>query len=402
MLPGMQSAFIDIGLGTHRLPACRRHLERTPQRRRPQTDRAHLAESPEHHRAGAKGPARHQGARLSTQVSIAGRMLVYLPQGKHHPQRIGDETEREQLRERLAWYPRTSRAASSCAPWPNPPPTQSCWPTSDLRKIWAKSAVARWGPFRQVLLPGPDPRPARAARDLVGDETGRIRSTREENFQKLTAFAEEYMPRCCHCSPTMSAAPALFDLYGVGTEIEKALARRVDLKSAVTSSWTRPRAMTTVNVNTGGFVGACNFDDTIFKTNLEAAQTIARQLRLRNLGSIIIVDFIDAMESVEHRDAVLDGSSRRSPGPRKMACRASPGSGLVEMTRKRTRRSLAHLLCESCPPATAVARSKTRAPYATRSCAGCCATFGRPTGSVAGSRAHRRHRSLPRRENRGR
>jgi len=141
----------------------------------------------------------------------------------------------------------------------------------------------------------------------------------------------------------------LFDLYNVEAEIEKALARRVDLKSGGYLIIDQTEAMTTVDVNTGGFVGQRNFDDTVFKTNLEAAQSIARQLRLRNLGGIIIIDFID-MESEEHRSAVLEEFKRALARDRtRMTLNGFTQLGLVEMTRKRTRESLAHILCEPCP-----------------------------------------------------
>src|SRR3954469_10385922 len=141
----------------------------------------------------------------------------------------------------------------------------------------------------------------------------------------------------------------LFDLHNVETEIQKALARRVDLKSGGYLIIDQTEAMTTVDVNTGGFVGVRNFDDTIFKTNLEAALVIARQLRLRNLGGIIILDFID-MENEEHRHAVLDEFKRALARDRtRMTVNGFTALGLVEMTRKRTRESLSHVLCEPCP-----------------------------------------------------
>ncbi len=141
----------------------------------------------------------------------------------------------------------------------------------------------------------------------------------------------------------------IFDLYGIEDEIEKALARRVDLKSGGYLIIDQTEALTTIDVNTGGFVGARNFDDTIFKTNLEAAQAIARQLRLRNLGGIIIIDFID-MERDEHRAAVLAELNQALARDRtRITVSGFTQLGLVEMTRKRTRESLAHVLCEPCP-----------------------------------------------------
>jgi ribonuclease G len=127
------------------------------------------------------------------------------------------------------------------------------------------------------------------------------------------------------------------------------LARRVDLKSGGYLIFDQTEAMTTIDVNTGGFVGLRNFDDTVFKTNLEAAQTIARQLRLRNLGGIILTDFID-MKSEEHKAAVLaEFNKALAHDHTRLTVNGFTSLGLVEMTRKRTRESLAHVLCEPCP-----------------------------------------------------
>ena len=142
-------------------------------------------------------------------------------------------------------------------------------------------------------------------------------------------------------------------------EIEKALSRRVELESGGYLIIDQTEAMTTIDVNTGGFVGVRNFDDTIFRTNMEAAQAIARQLRLRNLGGIIIADFID-MESEEHRQAVLTEFNKALSRDRtKIKASGFSSLGLVEITRKRTRESLAHILCEPCPCCEGRAQLKT-------------------------------------------
>ena len=162
-------------------------------------------------------------------------------------------------------------------------------------------------------------------------------------------FAREYTPALIERIEHYPGERPLFDLHGVEDEIEKALARRVDLKSGGYLIVDQTEAMTTIDVNTGGFVGGRSFDDTIFKTNLEAAQVIARQLRLRNLGGIIIIDFID-MENADHRNAVLAELNRALERDRtRLTVNGFTQLGLVEMTRKRTRESLAHVLCEPCP-----------------------------------------------------
>src|SRR6185503_10949456 len=179
-------------------------------------------------------------------------------------------------------------------------------------------------------------------------ETDRVMVDSRETFQKLSAFAEHYMPRVRDRLEHYTGERPLFELYDVEAEIERALSRRVSLKSGGTLVIDQTEALTTIDVNTAGFVGGRSLDDTIFKTNLEAAQAIARQLRLRNLGGIIVVDFID-MSSAEHRAAVLEEFRRALARDRtRMTVSGFTALGLVEMTRKRTRESLAHVLCEPC------------------------------------------------------
>jgi ribonuclease G len=189
----------------------------------------------------------------------------------------------------------------------------------------------------------------RVLRDFVNDETSRIQVDSRETFQMLSDFAAEFTPAVSSKLHHYAGERPLYDLYHIETEIQRALSRRVDLKSGGYLVIDQTEAMTTIDVNTGGYVGARNFDDTIFKTNLEAAHTIARQLRLRNLGGVIIIDFID-MENVEHRDQVLGELKKALSRDRtRVTVNGFSQLGLVEMTRKRTRESLAHVLCEPCP-----------------------------------------------------
>jgi ribonuclease G len=177
----------------------------------------------------------------------------------------------------------------------------------------------------------------------------RILTDSRETFQGMQQFSREFTLAATERIEHYQGERPLFDLYGVEDEIERALARRVELKSGGYLIVDQTEALTTIDVNTGGFVGGRNFDDTIFKTNLEAAQSIARQLRVRNLGGIIIVDFID-MASSEHRDAVLQELRRALSRDRtRTSVNGFTALGLVELTRKRTRESLAHVLCEPCP-----------------------------------------------------
>ena len=199
----------------------------------------------------------------------------------------------------------------------------------------------------------------RVLRDMVGPNTGTILVDSRTTTASMLEWARTYTPSVVERVRHYSGERPLFDTANVD-EIARALSRRVDLKSGGYLIIDQTEALTTVDVNTGGFVGGRNFDDTIFKTNLEAAQAIARQLRLRNLGGIVILDFID-MEEQEHRDTVLAELKKALSRDRtRMTVNGFTQLGLVEMTRKRTRDSLAHQLCEPCPMCEA--RGNVRTP----------------------------------------
>jgi ribonuclease G len=361
VLPGMQSAFVDIGLDR----AAFLHLADI-WRLRQGEDAGKPIERLLHEGKNIvvqviKDSIGTKGARLSTQVSIAGRMLVYLPQVSHIgiSQRIEDETERKSLREKLrhlvtpgekgGFIIRTMAEAAS--------EHDLQTDIEYLHKLWRdineKSFSDQPGLLYQDLNLS-----SRVLRDFINDDTARILVDSRETFQKMTSFAEIYMANVKERIDHYAGERPLFDLYGVEDEIEKALARRVNLKSGGYLIIDQTEALTTIDVNTGGFVGIRSFDDTIFKTNLEAAQVIARQLRLRNLGGIIIIDFID-MENAEHKSAVLTEFKKSLTKDRThMTVNGFTALGLVEMTRKRTRESLAHIVCELCP--TCQGRAKVR------------------------------------------
>jgi ribonuclease G len=353
VLPGMQSAFVDIGLDR----AAFLHVaDIWEQRGNGDTQKPIeriLSEGQPVMVQVLKDPIGTKGARLSTQVSVAGRFLVHLPRDPHIAvsQRIEDEAERKALKEKLerqlpqgetGGYIIRTMAESAAE-------EDLALDVQYLKRIWADMQSRAETATAPALLYQDLSLAQRVLRDFAGDHTGRIIVDSRENFLKLQEFARDYVPRVLSRIEHYTGERPLFDLYGVEDEIEKALARRVDLKSGGYLIIDQTEALTTVDVNTGGFVGLRNFDDTIFKTNLEAAQVIARQLRLRNLGGIIIIDFID-MAGEEHRAAVLTEFRKTLARDRtKMTVNGFTALGLVEMTRKRTRESLAHVLCEPCP-----------------------------------------------------
>ena len=363
ILPGMQSAFIDVGLQ--------------------RTAFLHVADIWEPREAGEparpierilhegqglivqviKDPIGTKGARLSTQISLAGRLLVHLPQEKHIgiSQRIENEHEREALRERIARLLPSDETGGYIVRTVAEGASDEAL-TDDieyLRKLWCdiledtKKAAPPYLLYQELSLG------QRVLRDFVNANTQHIFIDSRENFQKLSLFAREYTPAVLPLLNHYVGERPLFDLHGIEQEIERALARRVDLKSGGYLVFDQTEAMTTIDVNTGGFVGVRNFDETVFKTNLEAAHTIARQLRLRNLGGIIIIDFID-MDSAEHKTAVLDEFNKALASDHtRLTVNGFTALGLVEMTRKRTRESLAHILCEECPTCSGRGEVKT-------------------------------------------
>ncbi|HVL74560.1 MAG TPA: ribonuclease G [Noviherbaspirillum sp.] len=356
VLPGMQSAFIDIGLER----AAFLHVADIREARTNDNPNAPLLPIEKLLFDGQslmvqviKDPIGTKGARLSTQISIAGRMLVYLPHDPHIgiSQRIEKDVDREQLKSRVKkLLPPDEKGGVIIRTMAEDASEADLQMDIDyLRKTWATiQQEARSTPAPNLLYQDLS-LAQRVLRDFVNDDTSTIQVDSRENYQKLQQFGATYTPSVLAKLVHYTGERPLFDLYGVEEEIQRALGRRVDLKSGGYLIIDQTEAMTTIDVNTGSYVSGRNFDDTIFKTNLEAAHAIARQLRLRNLGGIIILDFID-MENPEHRNAVLVELNKALAKDRtKVSVSPFSALGLVEMTRKRTRESLAHVLCEVCP-----------------------------------------------------
>ena len=352
VLPGMQSAFIDIGLDR----AAFLHVADLWQSRgagHPAPIEKLLYESQPLLVQVIKDPIGTKGARLSTQVSIAGRLLVHLPQDPHIgvSQRIGSEAERAALREKIQrLMPADEKGGFIIRTMAEDADETALLADIEyLRMRWRQILDASKGGVAPSLLYQELSLVQRVLRDVAGEHTAGIVVDAPAAFDELQAFARTYMPALLPKLRRYGGERPLFDLHGVEDELERALARRVDLKSGGYLIIDQTEAMTTIDVNTGGYVGGRNFDDTIFRTNLEAAHAIARQLRVRNLGGIIIIDFID-MGSAEHRETVLAELRKALARDRtKSSVNGFTSLGLVEMTRKRTRESLAHVLCEPCP-----------------------------------------------------
>ncbi|MDH5435955.1 MAG: ribonuclease G [Gammaproteobacteria bacterium] len=364
ILPGMQAAFIDIGLErTAFLHASDIVTENDDHDETPQINSL-LHDGQDVIVQVIKDPLGTKGARLTTQLSIPSRLLVYMPGVSHVgiSQRIENEDERDRLKatvkslmestqEKNGYIVRTVAEGANENELRNDMRfLQRLWDSiqEDIPNIKTGTVV-----YEDLSLA------LRVLRDMLGVDVEKVRIDSREIYQKATEFVNQFLPELADCIEHYPGERPIFDLYSVEDEIQKALERKVQLKSGGHLVFDQTEAMTTIDVNTGAFVGSRNMEETIFKTNLEAAQAIARQLQLRNLGGIIIIDFID-MQEEEHKRQVLRAleKSLARDRARNNICEVS-SLGLVEMTRKRTRESLEHVLCQSCPTCQGRASVKT-------------------------------------------
>lgn len=364
VLPGMQAAFLDIGLekASYIQVADIYCAENKAQESTAQGIQYLLREGQTLLVQVTKDPIGSKGAKVSSFLSLSSRNLVYMPQSEHIgvSNKIENSEQKEQLKKSL--NEAVSQEADKTEAGHNLSggyiirtaaeslPTEGFIP--DIRylgRLW--KALQR--KIEQQKTPGIIYKELqlcqRVIRDYVYPELEKIRVDSQDTLDQLLNFANEFVPEYTDKLEFYSAERPIFDLYSVEEDIHKALGRRVELKSGGHLVIDQTEAMTTIDVNTGTFVGKRNLEETIFKTNLEAATALARQLRLRNLGGIVIIDFID-MESEEHRRQVLRTLEKVLA---KDNTKTSVGSfselGLIEMTRKRTRESLERTLCENCP-----------------------------------------------------
>ena len=357
VLPGMQAAFLEVGLDRTAFL----HVSDIAQPNGKNGDGGEpsdiimelLREGQELLVQVVKDPMGTKGARLTTQISFPSRYLVYMPGISHIgiSQRIEDETERQRLKDTISGFvdefeqggyiARTvAEGISEDAIYKDMQFLQKVWMNILERNSESKAGTLIHEDLSLVM---------RTMRDLSGIDIEKVRIDSRSTFERVKKFAGKFIPELENRIEHYPGERPVFDLYSVEDEIQKALERKVPLKSGGYLIIDQTEAMTTIDVNTGAFVGHRNLEETIFKTNLESAQAIVRQLRLRNLGGIIIIDFID-MSDDEHKRQVLRAleKSLDKDHAKTNMCDVSP-LGLVEMTRKRTRESLEHILCEPCP-----------------------------------------------------
>jgi len=383
VLPGMQAAFIDIGLQRTGFLHTSDIVTETDTSltsedgsgQQPAIETL-LHEGQEILVQVVKDPLGSKGARLTTRLSIPLRYLVFVPDYQHIgiSQRIENETERERLRNLILSYDAENIALAA-----NDNTNVTSINTTNeqiqlskggfivrtaaegiaddeifrdiefLHKLWDSVVVRSENTYPPGVIYEDLPLVMRTMRDLVHANIERVRIDSKETYKRVMEFSKKFIPEFLGRIEYYKGEHPILDLYSVEDEIQKALGKKVQLKSGGHIIIDQTEAMTTIDVNTGAFVGRRNLEETIYKTNLEAVQTITRQLRLRNLGGIIIIDFID-MQDAEHGRQVLRTLEKHlSKDNSKISMSELTTLGLVQLTRKRTRESLEHTLCEACP-----------------------------------------------------
>lgn len=368
VLPGMQSAFVDIGLEKaaflHAADIVS-HTECVDENEQKQFKVKSISELV---REGqdivvqvVKDPLGTKGARLTTDITLPSRHLVFMPENSHVgvSQRIESEEERARLKalvepfcdELGGFIIRTATEGAS--------EKELRQDAEFLKRLWRKVLERKSKYPTKSKIYGEPALPQRILRDFIGTNLEKIRIDSKLCFGEVKEFTDEFMPELSDKLVLYSGNQPIFDVYGVENAIQTALDKRVNLKSGGYLIIEQTEAMTTIDINTGAFVGHRNLEETIFNTNIEATKAIAQQLQLRNLGGIIIIDFID-MQTDEHRNRVLQSlCDALSKDRMKTNVNGFTQLGLVEMTRKRTRESLEHVLCDECPTCHGRGRVKT-------------------------------------------
>lgn len=361
VMPGMEAAFVDIGLER---AAFIHASDITPV----DTDGFELREHgpcaiTELLREGqhiivqvAKDAISTKGARLTTHLTLPARHLVFLPRNLHRgvSQRLEDESERERLLglveecvEELAWPERGGFIVRTAAEGAGRDELME--DINYFKRLWAKVSQRMVNPGEKEVIYKEVPLYIRTIRDLITPEVEKIRIDDDGSYQEIAQFLGDYVPEPDTKVEHYEGDRPIFDLYNIEDEIDKALSRQVKLKSGGDLIIDQTEAMTTIDVNTGGYLGSRNQAETILKTNLEAASAIARQIRVRNLGGIIILDFID-MQDPEHQRLLQRTLAKAlEKDPARTTITGISQLGLIEMTRKRTRESLGQILNSDCP-----------------------------------------------------
>lgn len=366
VLPGMQAAFVDIGLEKAAFLHASDILSSLITSDSDSTEQTADIRSLVHEGQFlmvqvVKDPLGTKGARLTTDITIASRYLVLMPNASRSgvSQRIEDAEERNRLKDIVAPFADEHSGFIVRTAAEGAGEKELSQDAAFLRRVWNKVMERKARKQTKIAVYQDLSLAFRVIRDFVGVELERIRVDSKLTYEQLKGFTKEFVPEINSVLEYYPGERPIFDLFDVEAEIQRALQRKIELKSGGYLIIDQTEAMTTVDINTGAFVGHRNLEETIFNTNIEATQAIARQLRLRNLGGIIIIDFID-MTNDDHKRRVLHSlEAALSKDKVKFNINGFSALGLVEMTRKRTRESLEHILCGECPVCSGRGQMKT-------------------------------------------
>jgi len=299
----------------------------------------------------SKEPLGTKGARITSHISIPGRHLVFMPTVDHIgiSRRIENEVERQRLKEIISLMKPASCGIIVRTVSENESAEKLQDDLTFLQGTWDRiREKERTVPAPSLIYEDLD-LCLRGVRDLFTETVTRLTVDSSEHYHRILDFMDTFMPSLKECVELYEGEEPIFDHFGIEMELNKALGRKVWLKSGGYINIDFTEALVAIDVNTGRYVGKRNLQETILKTNLEAAREIAYQLRLRNIGGIIIVDFID-MDRPADREKVSQAlaDALRKDKQKTNILKISE-LGLVQMTRKRTRESLTRTLCEQCP-----------------------------------------------------
>lgn len=370
ILPGMQAAFVDIGLEKAAFLHASDIMPHTECVSDSEQEQFQVKDISELVRQGqdlmvqvVKDPLGTKGARLTTDITLPSRYLVLMPgPNSAHvatSQRIESEEERERLKKIVEQYvtDESGFIVRTAAEGANAHELEQ--DANFLKRLWAKIQERMARPISKYLVYGELALSQRVLRDFVGDPIERILVDSKLTYDLLVEFTQEFMPEVTNKLTHYRGNIPIFDLYDIENEIQRALDRKVKLKSGGYLIIDQTEAMTTIDINTGAFVGHRNLEETIFNTNIEATIAIARQLRLRNLGGIIIIDFIDMLNETHQQQILAELAQALAYDRTRVTLNGFTSLGLIELTRKRTRENLTQILCEPCPVCQGRGRLKT-------------------------------------------
>ena len=359
IVPGMQAAFVDIGLArpgflhARDIDSPKVIVEEAEDAPTKPDIRNLLHEGQELLVQVEKDPIASKGARLSTQVAVASKYLVYMPNETRIgiSQRIEDDEERNRLRDTLQAVREAQGSECGIIARTAAEGATADYLTSDLgllQRIWQRVSERAADASAPALVYEELPLHSRVVRDLSSHETETIFIDDQKTYDRIRGYVDEFLPMLGERLHFYDGKRPLFERHGVEDEICRALEPKVQLRSGGSLVIEQTEAMISIDVNTAGFLGGSNLEETVFRTNLEAAAAIPRQLRLRNLGGIIVVDFID-MQEEEHQRQVLRALEKAAESdPARSRIEGFSTLGLVQMSRKRTRESLAQIMCTPC------------------------------------------------------